>query len=170
MHEFFRRIFCSKIKELSPDTLANNGSTPKQTNTGPPAPGPTPTPSSRFATNSPRTPVSNPMTQTLSAPIQTPHNNLAASRQGNNLVSSSQAHPESTVANESIPQHSIQQRQTTLRSLDFRKEARRSRNKKTEVVQRYSDYCLEWDALRDWLSTRFVGYQFDEEATKVPVS
>ena len=170
MPGFFRRIFRSRNQ--SP-TLASNGPLPNQTGPCPPVPTPTTLPTS--ARTSPQNPGPRSVGQTTPSALpssgsQSNHNHCAASRLGNNQALSSQAHPGRIQTNESIPPHSKQQRQTTLRSLDFRREARRSRNKKAEVVQFYSDYCLEWDALRDWLSKRFKGYQFDDEATAVPVS
>ncbi|KAK3365512.1 hypothetical protein B0T24DRAFT_391875 [Lasiosphaeria ovina] len=53
--------------------------------------------------------------------------------------------------------------------LDLRKEARQNRHpKKATCEQTFSTYCLEWEALREWLHRRFEGYDFDENELRVP--
>ena len=173
MSDFLRRVF--HLKDRSP-TAVITGPLPSQMNAGPSPQAPTPTSHPISAKPTSQNPGPRSAAQASPAPSTlgslTQQGSAVASRRGNIPTSScqSQTHQERIFTNESIPPHSKQRRQTTLRSLDFRKEARRSRrNKKAEFVHLYSDYCLHWDTLRDWLSKRFEGYEFDEEANAVPV-
>lgn len=183
MPKFLRKLFGLNPQSATPTNTASNApgaavaSPPSTLTSGavPALPAPTASPTSARTSSQnagPRPVVQLPPNPGLQTQQNT-HSSIAhapppTTNPPSNQASSSQANAGRVQTNGSIQPQST--RQTTLRNLDFRKEARRNRHKQAGHTEHYSTYCLRWEVLRKWLSDNYDGYHFDENATRIPVS